>query len=387
MSEFSLNDVSRLNWASSAVGDEAGIDPYASRSLTSDISQTAWGINHRQTPLPVPINKDHYGLTFFTRPQLNLQRANIRHARRLHPLLTTESKSWQRYVRCMLDPRLGRDWDASNADSSVTRNLECPLIDEKNAFIPILTNMLNSISGWPDSPSPTYTSKAGLYKEEWSMVDGNIVNYTAYDLTANFRNLKANPIKQLFSYWCLYQSWVYDGTLMPYPDMILSREIDYQTRIYRLILDASKTYVQQIAACGAAFPIATPEGNTFDFSIDKPYNDTNNEVSIPFKCSGFICNDDILIRTFNETVAIFNPDMMPESMTETHNYCVNEKPDDSKMTKIPRRYLSLFNCRGYPRIDPETFELEWYVPRNEFNDKMQALEQFEEYMQKALVSA
>lgn len=386
MADFSIDDVNSVKWAESAVRYLGELDPYAATSSSTDIASHAWGINHRQTPLPIPINKDHYGLTFFTRPQLNFQRANLKHSRKMHPLLTTEAKSWQRYIRCSLDPRLSRDYAAGTPgiSSSIDANLECPLLDENNAFLPLLTNSLVNISGWPDPVSPTYTSKSGLYKEELSFVDGNIVNYSTYDLTANFRNLRGNPIKQMFAYWTEYASLVFDGTLMPYPDMLLANEIDYTTRIYRLVLDANKTRVQHIGACGACLPTATPQGNTFDFASDKPYNDSNAEISIPFRAMGFIYNDDILIRSFNETVAIFNPDMMPKVKTKGNNYDPNQEPDDSLMTKVETRYLPLFNCKGYPRIDPQTYELQWYIPRQEYQLYMKNIANFNEYISKAV---
>ena len=53
-------------------------------SVDKAIGNNLFGINHRQIPGLVPSNKDIYGFTFFTRPQLNLQTDNIRNERRFY---------------------------------------------------------------------------------------------------------------------------------------------------------------------------------------------------------------------------------------------------------------------------------------------------------------
>lgn len=74
-------------------------------SLDKAIGNNLYGINHRQTPGLVPSNKDTYGLTFFVRPQLNMQSDNIRNMRIFSPLLSSNPLTMQRFVRTTLDPR------------------------------------------------------------------------------------------------------------------------------------------------------------------------------------------------------------------------------------------------------------------------------------------
>lgn len=338
--QLSIDDLSQTN----AVGN-------ISRAITDNL----YGINHRQTPSPVPINKDHYGLTFFTRPQLNLMTRNLRNVRRMIPLLTDEQLSYQRAIRGYLDPRMMVGYDD-------TSPIVCPLVDNNQAFIPILSNHLISISGWPDIITPMYTSKEGVYKEAHSMVDGVTVNYTAYDITATFRNSRGDPITSLFYYWAHYMANVFEGTLLPYPDMIIANQYDYNTRIYRLVLDPSKRFVQRIAACGAAVPAAVPIGGIFDYSSEKPYNDVNAEIAIPFRCMGAIYNDDILIWSFNKTVQTFNQQMIDGTR-------------ETAMVPIPQEYLTLFNNRGYPFIDPQTYELQWWINKESFERKKAAFKE------------
>lgn len=315
-------------------------------SIDKAIGNNLFGINHRQTPGAVPSNKDTYGLTFFVRPQLNMQADNIRNVRTMSPLLTNNILSIQNFVKCTLDPRLMHGY--SFQDITVN-GLQCPMVDNESAFIPILSNNVNTISGWPDVVAPTFTSKPGLYNETFSMVDGITRNYETFDIDASFRNTKGDPILYMFYIWLHYSSYVFEGKLVPYIDFITENEIDYNTRIYRLVLDKNKDKVTKIAATGAAFPISIPTGSFFDYNNEKPYNDQNKDITVRFRCMGVDYQDDILIKEFNETVMIFNRAMTDEM-----------RP--SYMYKVDKTLLSLFNNRGYPRINPETMELEWWVP-------------------------
>jgi len=330
-------------------------------SVDKAIGNNLYGFNHRQIPGMVTSNKDTYGLTFFVRPQLNLQPGNIRNIRYFYPLLSMNPVSIQRFVRCMLDPRL-----MVGSPENPT-GLSCPLIDSTQAFIPILTNNLTSLSGWPDLTVPTYTSKQGVYNEVYSQVDGVSRNFESFDIDATFRNTRGDPIVYLFYIWAHYSSLVYEGTLMPYIDYLLENEIDYMTRIYRLTLDESKTYVRKIGATGVAFPISAPIGSFMDFSSEKPYNDQNKDITIRFRCLGAEYFDDILVKEFNATVKIFNPDM---AAVENAVRVPRDVTVAGGVVKIPQDLLTYFNHRGYPWINPNNYELEWWIPNNIYNARI-----------------
>ncbi len=313
-------------------------------SIQQAIGNSFYGINHRQIPTALLANRERYGYTFFTRPQLNLQSANIRAQRLFYPLLTKDTNTVQNYVRSILDPR-------------VALTLNPTLCDPYNGFIPVLTNNLKSISGWDDYIAPTYTSDEGNYKESISFVDGNILNYQTYDIECTFRNTRGDPIIYMIYTWLLYQSFVFEGIMSPYPDMIIENEIDYNTRIYRLVMDKSNTFVRKILATGASFPITLPLGNFFDYTSDSPTNSEIYDFSIRFRCMGITYQDDILIHEFNKVTKIFNPSMRDQNRA-------------SDMVKVPKALLVIFNNRGYPRINPATYELEWYVSAQMYNSRM-----------------
>lgn len=321
-------------------------------SIDRAIGNNVYGINHRQIHAAIPINKDSYGLTFFVRPQLNMQGDNIRNVRLFYPLLTDNALSVQMFVRCSLDPRILLGYGGGRL---IQQSMQCPIVDNTQAFIPILTNNLNSISGWPDITAPTFSSKSGLYEEVYSQVDGVVRNYTSYDIDATFRNIKGDPIIYLFYIWLHYMSLVFEGLLVPYPDYIVSNRLDYNTRIYRLVLDQEKRYVKKIAATGVSFPVSVPVGQFFDYTNEKPYNDQSKDITIRFRCLGAQYMDDILIYEFNKTVSIFNPNM-------------RDGVRESSYKLIPPSLLVYFNHRGYPRINPNDYAMEWWIDSNTYTN-------------------
>lgn len=313
------------------------------------IGATFYGINHRQQPNPVPINRDMIGLTFFTRPQLNLSRENVRAERSLIPLLTNAGSTIPNMVRHYLDPRLSVDDLTSN----------CPMVDNQNPFIPLLTNHMLSCTGWPDPMLDVYTSKPGVYKEVFQFVDSAPNDKQSFSLSLSFRNMEGDPITELFRVWYTYMHSVFRGTMVPYPDFMILNEIDYQTRVYRLILDKNRNTVQKIGCCGVAFPVTLPLGAAFNVGdVQKPLTGENDQISMQLNAVGFRYQDDLVLHDFNDAVGIFNPAMRSK-------YFVRDKNGITRnmfMQKIPPEALFLFNNSGYPRIDPYARTLDWYAP-------------------------
>jgi hypothetical protein len=336
------------------------LDNLASNSaigtISTAISDTFRGLNHRQTPTSIPINRDYHGLTFFTRPWMNMTTQNLRQVRQFTPMLSSNDLTIPRAIRAMLDVDCERNHPGNPTHGS-------RLINNSQAFIAILSNQLTGISGWPDLVLETYDSRPGQYKEAFSMGDGVVEYYGLYDIRATFRSIPGDPITALFLYWIFYISKVYRGELVPYPDALIENEIDYMTRIYRLVLDPSRRFVQKIAACGAAFPIDTPIGNAFNFESESgPINRANDSITVGFRCIGAMYQDDILIDEFNRTVVRQN-----NLMNGT-----DSDREDNGLFKLGYQYLALFNHMGYPRINPDTYELEWWVERTTYDNMVAA---------------
>lgn len=319
------------------------ITRYAGRGgAQSALGANYYAFNHRSIDSPLPKNTDTYGYTFFTRPRIRLSYDNLISDRTFSLLNTKDRHSVHAWVRATLDP-VRREGN----------NFSSPLVDPLQAFIPLLSNSLKSLSGWPDLTVDTYSSTPGLRKEEWSMADGHSKYHGGYSMTAEFANTTNSPISELFYYWTQYSLMVHEGLMYPHFDSSVENEIDYQTRIYRLTMDPSKTFITDIAACGVAFPLASQIASRFDFSKESFYNDNNDTVSIPFQCTGAIYKDPILMDEFNLTVQTFNMGMHDALREKTY---VLLRPNE----------VTLFNHFGYPRINLDTGRLEWWVHKEDY---------------------
>jgi hypothetical protein len=327
------------------------------------------GINHRGSGNIVPANTDEQGFTFFTKPNLNLSYDNVNAVRRLSFLAQGGSNSLGAAIRCTLSPLVESTvgihpgWSQSAMPKRHPQDIRSSVTDDRYAFIPLLTNTLISLSGWPDFVVEAFNSKEGLRKETVSWVDSIADNYGSFDLTANFQNIDGDPITVLFSVWMEYAARVAEGSMNPYPQMIIENEIDYQTRIYRLILDPTKTFVRKIADVGIAFPSAVPNGAAFNYDSDTMFNEENKQIGIRFTCNGVRYNDPITIVNFNRTVATFNSSM-------------RDSVRDEVMVKLKPNEKLLFNYRGYPRIN-ELNELEWWVDEKEYKSTLNTVGAFD----------
>ena len=316
-------------------------------SLQTAIGSAFYGYNHEGSGNPVPSNSEMYGMTFFTRPRLNLTYDNIKLVRILTPMLNSSKiLSVARACRAYLDPVGSREI------------YPCGLVDPKNAFIPILSNTLETLTGWPDPYLDVYTTKAGMYREQFSMSDGFTTMYEAYTLNSTFKNIINDPISMLIQYWTTYSQLVKEGEIDPYPSSIFENEIDYNTRIYRLILDPTKRFVMRIGACGAGFPKTVNLGAAYNYNANQPFNLDIDSINVEWQIMGAMYQDPILVYEFNEVVVMFNP-AMADNKRATY------------MTKLDAKHRKLFNFQGYPHINRRNMELEWYIETNVFNATMQ----------------
>lgn len=342
-------------------------------SLSRAISDNLFGINARHKNSPLPRPRDSHGYTFMTRPQLNLTDMNISNSRRFFSLLTKNQMSYQMYTRLMLDPRLSYMGMAS------------PLVNPHTAWIPLITNSITSISGWPDLTVPTYTTSPGLYNERMGWVDGAANHFEDYDLSVSFKNTRGNPLIYLLTMWVYYQAMVFEGILNPYMDMVVENEIDYMTRIYRITTDDTNRFVSNIFATGGSFPINIPIGSLADYNVEKPYNESLTEINVVFRSMGFMFNEDIIKLEFNQTQAIFDPeiakiikhDMTSDNLDDVRRSDPTKfyKRDDWQYVKVPHSLVadsegSLLNNSYYnlnynliPYINIETGELEWFTDK------------------------
>lgn len=310
------------------------------------ISDNLRGFNHRQAPSLIPINKVRYGMTFFTRPRMNLQDENLRQLRKLNRFLSQRDDSFQRIVRCYLDPV-----------SHKKGLFKSPLVDDCMPFIVPFTNLLLTLPGWPDESMAYHTSPEGIRKEQFYYLDGTEELNQVRELQANLRNVAGDIITPMISLWLTYARAVNLGEMWPHDDSLLDDEVDTDTRIYRIILDSDKKTILNIGNTGFSAPVSNPIGSIFNFEADTGdgvYNTSLSQVSVGFVTSGIEYNDDITMWEFNLcSEQWFNPGMQDGTR-------------DALFQKLNPDEIDLFNYRGYPHIDLAKGELNWYVRKQEY---------------------
>lgn len=338
-----------LDWID-ILSRESGISQYTMAHVESMA-----GINVHGYGSTVPQNTDNQGLVLFTRPMMNLSYDNLSSIRELTPLLTPRRDTYQYYIRELLDSsRQNQPRGVTDTQEQLNADFgESLFLDRRMPFIPILTNHLKSMSGWPDWVMGTYTSAQGIRQEEYSFADGPKKIYNTWSATCNFRNVQGDPITQLFGVWHFYMGAVYDGTMVPYPQAIARNYIDYNTAIWRLVLNEDRTIVTGIAKT-IAFPTTVPKGARYNYDNGQSRIGEHDEISINFQCMGAEYDDPILFEEFNATVAAFNGDMVTGR---------REKALQKLTVDEYNRYLKY---SGYPYIDPLTQELSWWVEKDKY---------------------
>ena len=358
------------------ISDEEGVENIRQIEVMSgrgdtrkSLTNTLMGFNHRISTPTTPKNKERGGYTFFTRPDLNLNYANLKESRRLLQFAEAPMNSSERAILAMLDPLcpLTSPDGQTNYLGNDCHN-QIPF-DNKQAFIPVLSNRLTALSGFPDNTLDFFTSEQGLKREQWSMVDSHYAANFSYTLSATFNNLEGDIITQLLTTWLESCSRLYDGSFIPRTRNIIQNEICYQTRIYRLVMDENLKYVTKIGAANLATPMNDNLGAVMSFNSEELISTTSDQVNIQFQCDGATYLDPILIEEFNEVVGMFNPSMLadpkyPDEFVPLGGYDV---------IKLKSYELDYFNNYGYPHINRQTRELTWWVMRDTYEKVLASL--------------
>lgn len=308
------------------------------------------GLNIGERNSAVPINTENQGYTFFTRPCLNLNDNNCMVDRRLSTVLNPNPQSIERKVRAYLDPDLhrsmGPDW--------------CPGVDMLNPFIPLLSNNLISLTGFEDFTINMATTTPGVYRDVMSIPDDVPYQYGSYDLQATYRNIIGDPITYLHYIWLVYMGLNKEGRIMPYPELLLMHEFDANTRIYRLVMDKTMTFVTRLAAPGACVLVNAPTGQILNKTGDhseSPFITANDQLNFSYRSMGLTNYDHILIYEFNDLVQTFNIHM-------------RDGYRNNSTVKLQQHEKRWFTRRAYPYINPINMELEWHVLKHYYDSQI-----------------
>ena len=98
-------------------------------------------------------------------------------------------------------------------------------------------------------------------------------------------------------------------------------------------------------------------------SVDntKPQLNDDVTITIQWQMIGARYDDPLYMDMFNRTVAIFNPDMIPDP-----NYDEFMPIGASFLRKLEVHELPLFNYYGYPHIDTIRRQLSWWVYQTDY---------------------
>ena len=326
------------------------IDGFLSNDLIGSkeraLGNTLYGFNHANIKPVLDKEYDVLEKVFFVRPQLNMTASNLRNDREMTNLITTGTNTLQSYIRHTLDPRL-------LYSTSKNENKQAPIfMDNENPFIPLLSNTLRTMSGFPDRTLPTFTSKSGVRGEQYTAPDGIFDFHGIVEIDCVFDKVKGDPVERLLSTWTRVMGLQVDGTMVPYMQEDIMTTRNYDTRVYRLNLDATGTFLISIAATGIAFPIVDNIGKAFDYERDRQ-RDRGNTTNFRFRCIDVMYNDPILIHEFNITSAQFNRDIREMLKGNKH-----------ELFKLPRALKNQYNNIGYPIINDDTMELEWWISKH-----------------------
>jgi hypothetical protein len=335
-----------------SVADAGGLDN--SYALLDSISRTMgagaefsrysdmfFGLNRLPNLAPLPLHRELQGLVLFTRPNLNLSYDNISPVRQLAALMTQDPLSYQYAVRMMLDP------------TTYKTAKQSALVDNLNPYITLLTNSIMTMSSPPDIGVNIYSSPEGIAKETWIMND-SIAEYNGrFDLTCTFNNFKGNAVLALFHTWLLYMTYLRIGPIIPHPSQRIQNEMDYFTRIERFKLDTNGQKIVQWFHTGASVPTNLSIGAGFGFNREEAAEFENKQLSVTFTSVGAVYNDPIQLLEFNYRIARTNKGMQDSTRTQ-------------KYTKVPYAFYAATNYNGYPWIDLETNELQWWIENEQY---------------------
>lgn len=332
------------------------------------VSALMGGFNMLGGRIPMPKNEDHVGYSFFTKPDLRLSYDNISSIRMLAKFTNEDPNTMSAALRCSLSPT---GLFTQGPNSLFASKYRSNIVDDKSPFIHILSNTVDTITGWPDKLASYYQSNRGIGGEQISMVDGRPDYYGATTLTATFDNLKGDVVLDMISGWVEYQLNVAQGSIDPYPYYLASNRLDYQTRITVVLMDTSKRFIQKFACAPAAFPVNDPSGAPFNIGRDTKFSTEGDKIVTQFVTSGIIYNDPILIYEFNRLVAMYNPRMKADKSTISNDMV----KVDGYLENTAYIQKSLFNFKCYPYMAERQgeLELEWYTPKEEYDAIVQRI--------------
>lgn len=286
-------------------------------------------------PAMMPLADNTIGLSLVTRPQLNLTDDNISRSEKLVSLFGAGQYSMSGYIRGVLDER----WASANPNVSLNNKLP---------FITCLTEYLKTSNGFGDLQIQIDTSEPGVRNQVYQRVASKLEDNSAYTINQSYYNPKPSVIQGLFQIWEDYISEVTSGDrqVTPRDIYLLGNRIDYDCRIYHLIMNKDSEYLEHIFATVQSIPVTYPAGSisAIDNTANSLRGEGQDDFTVQFASVGMRFDEWGLIQSFNEHSFLYNPRLQPS----TRNQYYRELTSDE--------YIS-FNYGAYPLLLPRSAEV------------------------------
>ena len=308
---LSIDNFTNDTWAEEV---DAAFRSSAAGSYTKQMQTFLTGLDRYQRNI-LPPNAEHSGLTFITRPRLNLQSSSLRQDRTFAPLdgdPAASVNSMQYMIRCLLDTKFCRE------TGSIYRS---PLVDILNPWFTPLGNALNGVSGFTDPIIETFTTDSGFHSEDQTFAIGHDNLNKTYELQLSFKDIQHGPISAIFFYWLRYIYNVTKGTMLAYSDDVDNQRMNYTVSIYRFVMDPSRKTITKFCKATGCFPKSLPLGASFNYGEGETFVAASGRFSIPFVVNKLEYMDYAIFADFNRLAERYWPEInTPGQYVETGDY-------------------------------------------------------------------
>ena len=269
---------------------------HSGRGSSQHVTQSILSRHDRFGNSAVQTNSQLVGLTFFTRPRLNMTTMSLRQDPTLAMLDTLDPLSLMFGLRCNLDSVFARSDQGRDAAA------QSPWFNDEDPFNIPLSNLLTGINGWPDFSAEYETTESGHFSEDMTLVRGSDMGRRTYDLSCTFRDIQGGYLMAYFYYWLIAMALQMDGTIVAYPEDREANRLNYTVSIYRFVMDPSMRTITSWAKATGCFPVNVPLGDIFNFSPGDSFVHTSQQFTIPFKANHIRYNDPRHLAAFNTLV-------------------------------------------------------------------------------------
>lgn len=285
-------------------------------------------------PAMMPLADDTIGLMLITRPQLDLSDDNISKSEKLISMYGGSQYNLSSFIRGTLDER----WGAAHSPIG---------LNNKSPFITCLTEYLKVSTGFSDLQMRVETTEPGIRDQVYQRVASKLEENGSYTMSQTYYNPKGSVIQTLFHHWMTYISEVVSGDRQcgPRDWYLLANRIDFDCRIYHLIMNKDAEFLEHIYATVQSIPTSFPAGSVanIDNTQTTLRGEGQDDFSVQFSSTGMRFDEWGLIQSFNEHTFAYNPRLKPAVRNQYYR-------------ELSSSEYSAYNYGAYPLLLPRINE-------------------------------